>query len=238
MKKWQLLLSALCTFLITQPAQAAQEYRFNINRIGIGERGSLRSALIGQTRKIHYGINALNRAGNKTKKLARQIHKLMPRLEDYSKVLITPNHVSLTRKDGLHEVYRRWDAEKHLASRKPLVQGQVTVGHGWRGQAITAKTGLNNTIFLYRQLPGKAEGQISSTDINTSFALGKQDAYHPFGTPGNTVRIALPASVLNRAIEGREGAVGWNNLGDGYSTGLEVLTEVQLCSRRVGKLFN
>lgn len=228
----------LTIWLISSSALATREYRFDINKIGVGKANALRSKVLGQTQNIQFGAGAIANAGMETTRLAQQIHRLMPSHGDYEKVLITPDHVALQRKDGIHEVIRRHDAMQHILQNKQLTPKKIEVGIGWRGSSIWAEKGPNKTVFLYRQLPGRAEGQISSSHGNTSFALGKEDALHPFGNQGPTVRVAVPAAVFTKAVDGKEGAVGWNNYGDGYSTGLEVLTEVQLSSSRVSKLFN
>ncbi len=224
--------------LLSGSAQAANEYRFDLNRIGVSKAKNLRSLIKGKTPYAHFGASALHSAGITTLQLAQQIHRLMPAIKDYDKVFITPGHVALQRKDGIREVLCRHDAMQHILRNKQLASKKIEVGIGWRGSSIWAEKGPNKTIFLYRQLPQSAKGQISSTDGNTSFALGKGDAMHPFGAAGPTVKVAVPVEIFNRAVDGKEGAVGWNNYGDGYSTGLEVLTEVQLSSSRVGKLFN
>jgi hypothetical protein len=229
--------------LVSSTARAKTPFRsrthFNPAQIGVTTNSALRSFISGgQLQSTRFGKRALRAAGKPTIQLAAGVHRLMPKgPQGYEKTLITPSHVALVHSSGLIELIRRPDAQAQISSRKVTTGERFSVGIGGRGFPIMARKGPADTVLLYRQLPVKSGGQISSTDINTSFALSKADAFHPFGKQGKTVRLAMPRKTFNDAVEGKKGAVGWNNFGDGYSTGLEVLTEVQIQSNSIRKLF-
>jgi len=219
-------------------AEARERVRFDPARIGVAGAPALRSALAARQVQASYGARALRRAGRAAVHLARRIDKLMPDgPAAYDRVLITPAHVALLRKGGPVELIRRADAEAQLRTGQPLGRDRLNVGIRAGLFPIFAEAGPGDTVFLYRQLPASSCGEIASTDCHTSFALGAEDAFHPFGRPGKTVRLAVPRKSFDDAVNGVAGAVGWNNLGHGYDTGLEVETEVQIPSSHVRQLF-
>jgi hypothetical protein len=232
------LVLAIVAGLSSAEAREPRPDRFDPARIGVAAAPALRSALAGQQVQASYGARALRRAGRPAVHLARQIHKLMPDgPAAYDRVLITPAHVALLRKGGPVELIRRADAEAQLGSGQPLGRDRLNVGIRAGLFPIFAEAGPGDTVFLYRQLPASSCGEIASTDCHTSFALGAEDAFHPFGRPGKTVRLAVPRKSFDNAVNGVAGAVGWNDLGHGYDTGLEVETEVQIPSSHVRQLF-
>jgi len=222
---------------------SAQTFRsrthFAPARIGVTTNRSLQAFIAGKPLRAQFGKQALRAAGKETVSLGAAVHRLMPDTPvGVERVLITPTHVALIHGSGLVDLVRRQDARSQIATRTVQSKTSCAVGIGVRGFPINATRGPADTILLYRQLPTAARGEVASRDGNTSFALGQGDAYHPFGTAGKTVRLAMPRATFDRAVQGTEGAVGWNNLGDGYSTGLEVLTEVQIPSSRIRELFH
>lgn len=177
-------------------------------------------------------VNLRQRTGDR---LARKIAKALPlEAEHYKRAVVGQKFVMAERRDGVLEVYpRSLIANMLKTGQKGTDLGKRQVGTVARGRPIFAENGPEGTTALYRQLPASATGGIASTDINTSFALRKDDAMHPFGPKGLTVRFVLPTKLFQDAVEGRAGAVGWNNLGDGYSYGIDVAEEVQIPSEKV-----
>jgi hypothetical protein len=233
------LILALLALTLPRAASAAPRGpRFDPQKIGVVEKEGLRVLVASRPKKAAFGPRALRQAGRSAVELARRIALLMPSgPAGYKKVLIGPSNVALLRKDGVVEIIRRTDAEVQIASGKTLERVSVQVGIHGPGFPLLAEAGPGATLCLYRQLPKKARGEVASTFVHTSFALGAEDAYHPFGQAGKTVRIAVPRALFDDAVEGRAGAVGWNNLGDGYSTGLEVETEIQIPSSSIRSTF-
>ena len=152
--------------------------------------------------------------------------------ELYERAYVSDSHVALVRKSGIIDLVTTQDAAAHVKAGKAVSNESVNVGVGARGRYMLAEHGPNNTLRLYRQLPKKAAGQVASTDGNTSFALTKADAYHPFGEPGKTVTVAVPRVLFDKALSGELGGSGWT----GGGIGIDVLEEVQIDSSHVKKL--
>ena len=237
LSRWPVLLAGVL-FVATAAAADKPRTHFPSSRISFGTPADLNALLAGRSVGAKPGVRGLRPGGRETILLARAIHRLMPGgVAEFEQVLITPSHVAMIRTNGLVDVLRRADAEAQVKSGTTFVAQRVPVDIGAVGRSIFAEPGPNRTWFLYRQLP-HALGDVASRDVHTSFSVDHENAIHPFGAQGKTVRLAIPDELFKNAREGREGAVGWNAFGDGYSTGLEVEKEVQIPSKRIRDLLH
>lgn len=215
---------------------APKRTRLDASRIGVASNSQVRSLVAGEACQLACGPRALRQAGRATVQLARSLAGLIPEGGgSCSRVLITPTLVVLERSNGLVDLMPRADVTAQLKSGSPLPVERQKIGVKSMGRYVYADAGPNGTLMLYRQLPRAARGEVASSGGYTSFALSLEDAFHPFGQAGRTVRVAVPKAALDDAIAGRAGGVGWCGQ-DGYSLGIDVEEEVQIPSAKVRQL--
>ncbi len=222
-----LVLGLASSTAVAKPVRADMPGKKPSVPISVAEHGSLNAILAGEPVKTEGNRWALRKLGLGGTRLVRGLPLLMRSGEEsYDSAVLTSEHVILKRKDGVFEVTRRADAEVQIRSGQTSPTDKVRVGLGPRGISLQAERGPAATFWLYRQLPDASHGQIASSSGATSFALSIADAYHPFGKPGQTVALAVPVLLFNRAVSGEIGGSGWG----GFGMGIDVLEEIQFDS--------
>jgi hypothetical protein len=208
----------------TEPPGHGVESRFPQSRVLATTNARLRKVLAGKDVGDDHAASAA--AVSARSALVDGVHLLMPAGETYDRVLVTNTHVALERHSGIVDVVPLDHALAHVKRGQPLSRDRVEMGSGPGGRPIWGEVGPGDTIRLYRQLPGRALGDIASSHAFTSFALSMDDAFHPYRWPGQTVTLALPRSLVDQAVSGELGGAGWA----GGGLALDVLEEVQIKS--------
>jgi hypothetical protein len=209
------------------PEAVKEAPRFPAHHVIATDNARLRKLLAGKHEPPGTDHAPSAGAAHARAQLADRVHLLMQPGESYDRVLVTDTHVALERRSGILDLMSLDQALTHVGRGQPLTKAKVELGSGPGGRPIWGEVGPEDSIRLYRQLPGRALGDVASWHAFTSFALSVDDAFHPYKWPSRIVTLSLPRTLVDRAASGELGGAGWTGNG---GLALDVLEELQISS--------